>query len=100
MNSKVLACFFIMLCSKMLLGNSQDSVQSDFVAKMDRFFKESAKKSVQDLEMDRAAIRQNRVLEDVKLLASQSRSFLHKGLFRFVECGPRVERIGRFTRYS
>jgi len=46
---------------------------------MDRFFKESAKKSVQDLEMDRAAIRQNRVLEDVKLLASQSRSFLHKG---------------------
>ncbi|HBW79301.1 MAG TPA: hypothetical protein DEF78_02130 [Sphingobacterium sp.] len=63
----------------MLLGNSQDSVQSDFVAKMDRFFKESAKKSVQDLEMDRAAIRQNRVLEDVKLLASQSRSFLHKG---------------------
>lgn len=79
MNSKVLACFFIMLCSKMLLGNSQDSVQSGFVAKMDRFFKESAKKSVQDLEMDRAAIRQNRVLEDVKLLASQSRSFLHKG---------------------
>ncbi|OJZ00134.1 MAG: hypothetical protein BGP15_00615 [Sphingobacterium sp. 40-24] len=63
----------------MLLGNSQDSVQSGFVAKMDRFFKESAKKSVQDLEMDRAAIRQNRVLEDVKLLASQSRSFLHKG---------------------
>lgn len=50
-----------------------------FVAKIEQFFKESAKRSVQDLEMDRAAIRQNRVLEDVKLLASQSRSFLRKG---------------------
>lgn len=62
-----------------LFGNPQDSVQQGFVAKTERFFKESAKRSVRDLEMDRAAIRQNRVLEDIKLLASQSRSFLRKG---------------------
>ncbi|MBB1646875.1 hypothetical protein A9970_23265 [Sphingobacterium sp. UME9] len=63
----------------MLFGNPQDSLQQGFVAKTERFFKESAKRSIRDLEMDRAAIRQNRVLEDIKLLASQSRSFLHKG---------------------
>ncbi|MDR3008312.1 MAG: mechanosensitive ion channel [Sphingobacterium sp.] len=78
MSRKVLACFLIMLFSKVLLGNSQDSVQEGFVAKMEQFFKESAKRSIQDLEMDRATIRQNRVLEDIKLLASQSRSFLRK----------------------
>ena len=78
MSRKVLACFLIMLFSKVLLGNSQDSVQVGFVAKMEQFFKESAKRSIQDLEMDRATIRQNRVLEDIKLLASQSRSFLRK----------------------
>lgn len=79
MSRKFLACFFIILFSKVLFGNPQDSVQQGFVAKTERFFKESAKRSIQDLEMDRAAIRQNRVLEDIKLLASQSRSFLHKG---------------------
>jgi len=78
MSRKVLACFLIMLFSKVLLGNSQDSIQVGFVAKMEQFFKESAKRSIQDLEMDRATIRQNRVLEDIKLLASQSRSFLRK----------------------
>ncbi len=78
MSRKVLACFLIMLFSKVLLSNSQDSVQVGFVAKMEQFFKESAKRSIQDLEMDRATIRQNRVLEDIKLLASQSRSFLRK----------------------
>ena len=79
MSRKVVAFFLVMLFSKVLLGNSQDSVRVGFVAKIEQFFKESAKRSVQDLEMDRAAIRQNRVLEDVKLLASQSRSFLRKG---------------------
>ncbi|QQT29322.1 MULTISPECIES: mechanosensitive ion channel family protein [Sphingobacterium] len=79
MRRKFLACFFILLFSRVLFGNSQDSVQQGFVAKTERFFKESAKRSVRDLEMDRAAIRQNRVLEDIKLLASQSRSFLRKG---------------------
>ncbi|MGJ1507428.1 hypothetical protein [Sphingobacterium sp. G1-14] len=79
MRRKFLACFFIILFSKVLFGNPQDSVQQGFVAKTERFFKESAKRSIRDLEMDRAAIRQNRVLEDIKLLASQSRSFLHKG---------------------
>lgn len=79
MSRKFLACFFIILFSRVLFGNPQDSVQQGFVAKTERFFKESAKRSIQDLEMDRAAIRQNRVLEDIKLLASQSRSFLHKG---------------------
>lgn len=79
MRRKFLACFFIILFSRVLFGNSQDSVQQGFVAKTERFFKESAKRSVRDLEMDRAAIRQNRVLEDIKLLASQSRSFLRKG---------------------
>lgn len=70
MSRKVLASFFIMLFSKMLLGNSQDSVPAGFVAKMDRFFKESAKKSIQDLELDRAAIRQNRVLWDKPIVFS------------------------------
>ncbi|WET67206.1 mechanosensitive ion channel domain-containing protein [Sphingobacterium sp.] len=79
MSRKFLACFFIILFSKVLFGNPQDSLQQGFVAKTERFFKESAKRSIRDLEMDRAAIRQNRVLEDIKLLASQSRSFLHKG---------------------
>lgn len=59
MSRKFLACFFIILFSKVLFGNPQDSVQQGFVAKTERFFKESAKRSVRDLEMDRAAIRQN-----------------------------------------
>jgi len=79
MRRKFLACFFIILFSRGLFGNPQDSVQQGFVDKTERFFKESAKRSVRDLVMDRAAIRQNRVLEDIKLLASQSRSFLRKG---------------------
>lgn len=68
-----------MLLSQVLLGNTQDSVSAGYVSKMEQFFQESAKRSIQDLKVDRAAIRQNHVLEDVKVLAGQSRSFLRKG---------------------
>ncbi|WP_158655792.1 mechanosensitive ion channel domain-containing protein [Sphingobacterium sp. HMA12] len=74
-----LLLFFLLLSSEILFAQRADSVQNGYVAKMERFFKESAKRSMQDLEVDRAAIRQNKVLEEIKLLASQSHTFLKKG---------------------
>lgn len=57
----------------------QDSVKQDFVSRAEIFFKESAKKSIQDMETDKAAIRQSQVIEDIKVLSRQARSFLKKG---------------------
>lgn len=68
-----------MLLSTVVWANDLDTVQNGFVVRMQRFFQESSKRSLKDLEMDRAAIRQNRVLEEIKLMANQSRAFLKKG---------------------
>lgn len=57
----------------------KDSVKMDFVSRMEVFFKESAKQSLIDLESDKAAIRQALVLEEIKTLSGQARSFLKKG---------------------
>jgi hypothetical protein len=43
MSRKFLACFFIILFSKVLFGNPQDSVQQGFVAKTERFLKNRLK---------------------------------------------------------
>ncbi|MFD2556451.1 mechanosensitive ion channel domain-containing protein [Sphingobacterium tabacisoli] len=56
-----------------------DSSQSDFVSRMEVFFNESAQRSLRDLENDKAAIRQNQVMEEIKALSRQARSFLKKG---------------------
>lgn len=74
-----LLLFALLLFSQLLFSQQADSVHSSYVAKMELFFKESAKQSMQDLAVDRAAIRQNKVLEEIKLLASQSHTFLKKG---------------------
>ncbi|TDQ73736.1 hypothetical protein [Sphingobacterium yanglingense] len=59
--------------------NQQDSLPHDFVSRMEVFFNESAKKSLKDLENDKAAIRQSQVMEEIKALSRQARSFLKKG---------------------
>ncbi|OOG18377.1 hypothetical protein BWD42_12045 [Sphingobacterium sp. CZ-UAM] len=74
-----LSLFFLLLFSNTVFAQQADSVQESYMAKMERFFKESEKQSIQDLKVDRAAIRQNKVLEEIKLLASQSHTFLKKG---------------------
>lgn len=58
---------------------AQDSAKQDFVSRTEIFFKESAKKSLQDIETDKAAIRQNQVIEEIEVLSRQARSFLKKG---------------------
>ncbi len=57
----------------------QDSLPDDFVSRMEVFFNESAKKSLKDLENDKAAIRQSQIMEEIKALSRQARSFLKKG---------------------
>ncbi len=92
MNLKPALCYLIILAFSLgtftLYANSvqldstrrqQDSVPQDFVSRMEIFFTESAKRSLTDLENDKAAIRQGQVMEEIKTLSRQARSFLKKG---------------------
>jgi small-conductance mechanosensitive channel len=46
---------------------------------MEAFFKESSKKSKEDVREDRALIRQNYIIEEIKTMGQQARTFLKKG---------------------
>lgn len=56
-----------------------DSAGGGFVAKMESFFKESAKTSQEDVREDRALIRQSYIIEEVKAMGQQAHTFLKKG---------------------
>lgn len=58
----------------------KDTVDTSFTSKMERFFKESSQSSINDLENDKAVIRQNHVIEEIKSLSQQAKLFLKKGL--------------------
>ena len=52
----------------------------DFVAKMQLFAKQSAKRSIDDFESDKAAIAQNKILEEIKKKIQKAKSFLKNGI--------------------
>ncbi|QBQ41336.1 mechanosensitive ion channel [Sphingobacterium psychroaquaticum] len=55
-----------------------DTSKHDYVKNVNRFFANSAKQSMIDMETDKATIEQNRILQDVQALTRQARSFLKK----------------------
>lgn len=61
-----------------LVAGTVDSTDQGFVAQMEAFFNESSKKSKQDVDGDRATIRQNQIMEEIKAMGRQSRFFLRK----------------------
>lgn len=75
-----------------LRGNVIDSTNQGFVEKMDAFFKESSKESLQDVREDRAVIRQNFIIEQIKMMGQQARTFLKKG-FDSVRLDHSLQRI-------
>lgn len=78
-----LGFFFLSLISEARgqdsIPTKRDTVKADFVSRMETFFQESSKKSLIDLEQDRATIRQNKVFEEIKILSRQAGAFLKKG---------------------
>ncbi|MEN5432124.1 mechanosensitive ion channel domain-containing protein [Sphingobacterium faecium] len=79
MNISILLTIFLFVSDAYSKVLAQDSAKQDFVSRTEIFFKESAKKSLQDIETDKAAIRQNQVIEEIEVLSRQARSFLKKG---------------------
>lgn len=79
LNLSILMTIFLFVSGAYSKVSAQDSVKQDFVSRAEVFFKESAKKSIQDMETDKAAIRQSQVIEEIKVLSRQARSFLKKG---------------------
>lgn len=73
-------------------ASTVDSTEPGFVAKMEAFFQNAAKTSKLDVENDRAMIRQNLIIEEIKTLGHQSRFFLKKG-FDSVEIDNEVTQI-------
>ena len=70
-------------------GQTKDSLPSDssklktklsFVARMQQFAEKSAKSSIDDFEGDKAAIAQNRILEEIKKKIQKAKSFLKNGV--------------------
>lgn len=79
LNISILLTIFLFVSDAYSKVLAQDSAKQDFVSRTEIFFKESAKKSLQDIETDKAAIRQNQVIEEIEVLSRQARSFLKKG---------------------
>lgn len=79
LNISILLIIFLFVSDAYSKVLAQDSAKQDFVSRTEIFFKESAKKSLQDIETDKAAIRQNQVIEEIEVLSRQARSFLKKG---------------------
>lgn len=79
LNLSILLIILLFVSDAFSKVSTQDSVKQDFVSRAEIFFKKSAKKSIQDMETDKAAIRQNQVIEEIKVLSRQARSFLKKG---------------------
>lgn len=79
LNISILLTIFLFVSNAYSKVLAQDSAKQDFVSRTEIFFKESAKKSLQDIETDKAAIRQNQVIEEIEVLSRQARSFLKKG---------------------
>ncbi len=92
---------FYFVTQSLITVNAQtkttDSTSSGFVAKMESFFKESAKTSQEDVREDRALIRQSYIIEEIKAMGQQAHTFLKKG-FDTVQTNTRLNKI--LTRHK
>src|SRR5699024_2834168 len=77
----------------------RDTLKADFVTQMGTFFKESSKKSLIDLEQDRAIIRQNKIFEEIKIISRQAGAFLKKG-FDTVSLKLELDQIAAWHKLS
>lgn len=82
MNKLLLIYLFVLflILPGSLPAQHKDSLETGFVSKMEAFFRESAKNSKEEVETDRASIRQVQVMEEIKVMGGQSRSLLKNGL--------------------
>ncbi|MFD1768341.1 mechanosensitive ion channel family protein [Sphingobacterium suaedae] len=96
---KAIAVFFVgfvlLMCGMTCGVHAQDSLKSAYVSRMESFFRESSKTSSRELEEERASIRQNQLMEEVKALGAQSQSFLKKG-YDSVQLVRRIDQINRW----
>lgn len=57
-----------------------DSAKLDFITRMQAFAKESAKKSADEFESDKAAFTQNKAFEEIKKTMQKAKGYLKKGV--------------------
>ncbi|SDF22508.1 Mechanosensitive ion channel [Mucilaginibacter pineti] len=60
--------------------SASDSIKIDFVTKMQRFAKASAKKSSDEFMADKATLAQNRIFEEIKKTMQKARIYLKSGV--------------------
>ncbi|WP_166637843.1 mechanosensitive ion channel family protein [Sphingobacterium paludis] len=56
-----------------------DTSKKDYVAGMEEFFRKASVQSENDLALDRALMRQNKVFEEIKVASRQAHAFLKQG---------------------
>ena len=81
--------FTLVFSSSATFGQVKDSlkadtasgkVKPDFVTRMQKFAEASAIESAKDFDADKAAIAQNRIFEELKIVIQKEKSFLNSGL--------------------